>query len=153
MYYLHYLRFNLDERKTLTKISTRKPLTTVPQTSARFGHEGTRKPANSNLTAKSSLQGYEPSSVTGHEPIVMTISTGGAKVHNPNDTHSQVDSAHGSKKRSSSSESSHETSAVDSTKRRKSIRKNQLASLWPQGSFLSPCVNLQAPWSRIIVGC
>ena len=52
MYYLHYLRFTLDERKTLTKTSTRKPLTTVPQTSARFGHEGTRKPANSNLQQK-----------------------------------------------------------------------------------------------------
>ena len=30
----------------------RKPLTTVPQTSACFGHEGTRKPANSNLRQK-----------------------------------------------------------------------------------------------------
>ena len=40
-------KLTLDERKTLTKISTRKPLTTVPQTSARFGHEGTRKPAKS----------------------------------------------------------------------------------------------------------
>ena len=39
MYYLHYLRFNLDERKTLTKISTRKPLTTVPQTSAHLGRQ------------------------------------------------------------------------------------------------------------------
>ena len=39
MYYLHYLRFNLDERQTLTKISTRKPLTTVPQTSARLGRQ------------------------------------------------------------------------------------------------------------------
>ena len=32
-------KLTLDERKTLTKISTRKPLTTVPQTSARFGHD------------------------------------------------------------------------------------------------------------------
>ena len=39
MYYLHYLRFNLDERKTLTKISMRKPLTTVPQTSAHLGRQ------------------------------------------------------------------------------------------------------------------
>ena len=38
-------KLTLDECKTLTKISTRKPLTTVPQTSACFGHEGTRKPA------------------------------------------------------------------------------------------------------------
>ena len=45
-------KLTLDERKTLTKISMRKPLTTVPQTSARFGHEGTRKPANSNLQRK-----------------------------------------------------------------------------------------------------
>ena len=29
-------KLTLDERKTLTKISMRKPLTTVPQTSARF---------------------------------------------------------------------------------------------------------------------
>ena len=29
----------LDERKTLTKISTRKPLTTVPQTSAHLGRQ------------------------------------------------------------------------------------------------------------------
>ena len=32
-------KLTLDERKTLTKISTCKPLTTVPQTSARFGHD------------------------------------------------------------------------------------------------------------------
>ena len=30
----------------------RKPLTTVPQTSAHLGHEGTRKPANCNLRQK-----------------------------------------------------------------------------------------------------
>ena len=54
--------------------------------------------------------GYEASSVTGHDPVILTISTGGAKVHNQKDTHSQVDSAHGSKKRSSPSESGHETS-------------------------------------------
>ena len=35
-------KLTLDERKTLTKISMRKPLTTIPQTSANFG---TRKPA------------------------------------------------------------------------------------------------------------
>ena len=101
--------------------------------------------------------GYESSSVTGHEPIIVTVSTGGAKVHNPKNTHSQVDSAHGSKK-SSSSESGHETSVVDSMKKKKNknkkgIRKDQLASLQPQGPFLSPCINLQAPWSRTIVRC
>ena len=42
-------KLTLDECKTLTKISTRKPFTTIPQTSARFGHEGTRKPAKSIL--------------------------------------------------------------------------------------------------------
>ena len=36
-------KLSLDECKTLTKISMRKPLTTVPQTSARFRHEATRK--------------------------------------------------------------------------------------------------------------
>ena len=45
-------KLTLDERKTLTKISTRKPLTTVPQTSARFGQEGTRKPANCRATGQ-----------------------------------------------------------------------------------------------------
>ena len=45
-------KLTLDERKTLTKISTRKPLTTVPQTSAHLRHEGTRKPANRNLRRK-----------------------------------------------------------------------------------------------------
>ena len=39
-------KLTLDEHKTLTKISTRKPLTTIPQTSANFG---TRKPAKSIL--------------------------------------------------------------------------------------------------------
>ena len=29
-----------------------KPLTTIPQTSARFGHEGTRKPANNQTKKK-----------------------------------------------------------------------------------------------------
>ena len=44
--FVSFILFNLtlDERKTLTKISTRKPLTTVPQTSASFG---TRKEAKS----------------------------------------------------------------------------------------------------------
>ena len=45
-------KLTLDERKTLTKILTHKPLTTVPQTSAHLGHEGTRKPANRNLRRK-----------------------------------------------------------------------------------------------------
>ena len=34
--------------------------------------------------------GYEPSSVTGHKPIVMTISNSGAKFYNLKDTHSQI---------------------------------------------------------------
>ena len=46
------VKLTLDERKTLTKISMRKPLTTIPQTSAHLGHEGTRKPANRNLRQK-----------------------------------------------------------------------------------------------------
>ena len=46
MYYQHYLRFNLDERKTLTKISTRKHLTTVPQTAHALDNKETgRKPS------------------------------------------------------------------------------------------------------------
>ena len=35
MYHLHLIkRRHLDERKTLTKVSTRTPLTTIPQTKA-----------------------------------------------------------------------------------------------------------------------
>ena len=45
-------KLTLDERKTLTKISTCKPLTTVPQTSARSGHEGTSKLAKSIIPNK-----------------------------------------------------------------------------------------------------
>ena len=45
-------KLTLDERKTLTKISMHKPLTTVPKTNAHLGHEGTRKPANRNLRRK-----------------------------------------------------------------------------------------------------
>ena len=49
--------------------------------------------------------GYEPSSITSHNPIMMTISaTSGVRVHNIKKTSSQVGSAHGSKKRFSSSE-------------------------------------------------
>ena len=53
-------KLTLDERKTLTKISTRKPLTTIPQTSARFGHEGTRKPAKSCLHNWLRMQPFVP---------------------------------------------------------------------------------------------
>ena len=69
--------------------------------------------------------GYEPSSVTHHEPIVMTISTSCAKVHNPKGTHSQMDLTHRSKQRSSSSESGHETSVMDSTKKKKKHKKRR----------------------------
>ena len=68
---------------------------------------------------------YEPSSMTGHDPIILTISTGGAKIYNPKDTHLQIDSAHGSKKRSSSSESSHKTSVADNTKKKRRKRKEE----------------------------
>ena len=94
---------------------------------------------------------YEPSSVTGHEPIIVTISTGGAKVHNAKDTHSQVDLAHGSKKRSSSSESGHETSVVDSTKKKKKKKKKHKErsagkSLAPRFTSFSMC---QPPSSMV----
>ena len=69
--------------------------------------------------------GYEPSSVTGHKPIVITISTSGAKVHSLKDTHPQVDSAHGGKQRYSSSESDHETSIGDSMKKKKKKKKHK----------------------------
>ena len=36
-------KLTLDECKTLTKISTRKPLTTVPQTSAHLGRQRNRE--------------------------------------------------------------------------------------------------------------
>ena len=69
--------------------------------------------------------GYEPSSVTGHKPIVKTISTSGAKVHGLKDTHPQVDSGCESKQRSSSSESGHETSIGDSMKKKKKKKKHK----------------------------
>ena len=81
--------------------------------------EGPKHSSPAKTDQRDGSPGYEPSSVTGHETIIVTISTGGAEVHNPKDTHSQVDSTHGSKKRSSSSESVHETSVVDSTKKKK----------------------------------
>ena len=55
----------------------------------------------------------------------MTIHTSGAKVDNPKDTHSQADSAHGSKQRDSSSESDHETSIMDSMKKKKRRKKHK----------------------------
>ena len=80
--------------------------------------------------------GYEPSSVTGHDPIVMTISTSGAKVHNLKDTHSKMDSTHGSKQRSSSSESDHETSVMDSMKKKKH-KKRRSANRSPASRAIS----------------
>ena len=60
MYHLHLIkRRHLDERKTLTKVSTRTPLTTIPQNKS--AHLGTRKPgktyANSKTTGKRSRHG------------------------------------------------------------------------------------------------
>ena len=82
--------------------------------------------------------GYEPSSVTGHDLIILTISNGGAKVHNPKDTRSQVDSAHESKKRSSSSESGCETLVADSTKKKKKKKKKHKTK--SASRFLAPRV-------------
>ena len=100
---------------------------------------------------------YEPFSMTGHDPIILTISTGGAEIHNPKDTHSQVDSAHESRRRSSSSESGHETSVADSTKKKKKKKKKhktQSAGRSPAPRLIFfPCISLQVPWSRTIVGC
>ena len=85
--------------------------------------EGQQHSSPPKVNQLSGSPGYEPSSVTGQEPIVMTIHTSGANVDNPKDTHSQVDSAHGSKQRDSSSESGHETSIMDSTKKKKRKKK------------------------------
>ena len=76
----------------------------------------------------SGFPGYEPSSVTGHNPVVLTIHTSGAKVDNPKSTHSQVDSAHGNKQRDSSSESGHETSIMGSTKKKKRKKKHKFGN-------------------------
>ena len=81
--------------------------------------EGPKHSSPAKTHQRDGSPGYEPSSVTGHDPIILTISTGGAKVNNPKDTCSQVDSAHGSKKRSSSSESGRETSVANSMKKKK----------------------------------
>ena len=87
----------------------------------------------------------------------MTISTSGAKVYNSKGTHSQMDLTCGSKQRSSSSESGHETSvwtAQKRRKRRKSIRRGGLPTdLLLQRLFHSPCISHQTQWSRITTGC
>ena len=82
--------------------------------------------------------------MTGHDPIIMTIIGGSAKVHNPKDTCLQVDSAHGSKKRSSSSESGHETSVANSTRKKEKKRmkhktKSAGRSLVPRLISFSMC--------------
>ena len=87
--------------------------------------EGPKHSSPPEVHQQSGSPGYEPSSVTGHEPIVMTISTSGAKVHSLTDTHPQVDSACGGKQRSSSSESGHETSIADSMKKKKEKKKHK----------------------------
>ena len=66
-------KLTLDEHKTLTKISTHEPLTTVPQTSACFRHEGTRKPANTAFPNKKKRKkavciiGGEPEALGFHQ--------------------------------------------------------------------------------------
>ena len=88
--------------------------------------EGLSHSSPSRVCQKSHSPGYEPSSVTGHKPLVMTISASSAKAHNPMDTHPQMDSTLGSKQRSSSSDSSHEASvdgAVKKKKKKKHKRK------------------------------
>ena len=50
LYHLHSIKeITSDECKTLTKISTRNFSQQFSQISARFGHDETRKPANSSL--------------------------------------------------------------------------------------------------------
>ena len=44
LYHLQLFKDNSDERKTLTKVSKRKPLTNIPQNKS--AHLGTRKPGN-----------------------------------------------------------------------------------------------------------
>ena len=102
--------------------------------------EGPKHTSPAETHQRGGSPGYEPSSVTGHDPIILTISTGGAKVHNPKDTCSQVDSAHRGRKRSSSSESSCETSVVDSTKKKKKKKKKhktKSAGRSPAPQFIS----------------
>ena len=91
--------------------------------------EGPQHSSPPEVHQRSGSPGYEPSSVTVHKPIVMTIHTSGTKVHNPKDTHSQVDSAHGSKQRSCSSESGHETSIMESMKKKKRKKSTRRTSL------------------------
>ena len=50
-----FTKLTLDEHKTLTKISTCKPLTTVPQTSAHLRRQS-NKEENLNEKANNSLQ-------------------------------------------------------------------------------------------------
>ena len=78
MYHLHLIkRRHLDERKTLTKVSTCRPLTNIPQNKS--AHLGTRKPgktyANSKTTGKRSRHGRnqrkEPCIIGGVVPPTM----------------------------------------------------------------------------------
>ena len=91
---------------------------------------------------------YEPSSMTGHDPIVLTISTRSAKIHNPKDTCSQVDLAHGSKKKFSSSESGHETLVADSLKKKKKKHKTKSAGRSLAPRFIS--FSMHQPPSSIV---
>ena len=91
--------------------------------------EGLKHASPQEVHQQSGSPGYEPSSVTSHDPLVMTISTNGARVHSLKDTHPQVDSACGGKERSSSSESGHETSIGDSMKKRKKKKHKRRKSV------------------------
>ena len=103
--------------------------------------EGPQHSSPPEVYQRSGSQGYEPFSVTGYEPIVMTIHTSGAKVDNPKDTHPQVDSAHGSKQRDCSSESDHETFLMNSTKKKKRKKKHKSGdrSPAPRAILFSMC--------------
>ena len=65
LYHLHLVKLTLDERKTLTKVSTRTPLTNIPQTKAHPSdnrckrlpnNAGTRKPVPNSLHKQKSKE-------------------------------------------------------------------------------------------------
>ena len=95
--------------------------------------EGPKHSSPPEVHKWSGSPGKEPSSVTGHNPVVMTISASGAKVHSLKDTH------HGGKQRSSSSDSGHETSIRDSTKKKKMNKKNKRREFCQQISCSKGC--------------
>ena len=82
--------------------------------------------------------------MTGHEPIMMTISVSGASVHGSKDIHPSVEPALGVRERSGSPGSEHETSITGSKKKKK--KKHKRSSPVPKVISFTVC---QPPGSMV----